>query len=149
MIYEMYKVSENSRKLQYPSLLKMFSKEESVMSIDKDEDIEEDPYFFESVNNTDKNNNLGNQEEIKETDQDVLLTDTQDGVENNQKNRVITTSQEENDTQILNTDAQIDTENNQFETNKTVSEDNDLDEAEGEMDQEFINDEDMIKIAET
>lgn len=151
MIYEMYKVSENSRKLLYPYLLNMFSKEDNNNFVD--EDLEEDSYFSESIKDNNKSNkNINNQEEEnKETAHDLLPTETQDGFENQQKNNGVVPSQGSEEG-VNDTNAQIETENNQFESEKSLNEGEgveNLGEGEGENDDEFINDEEMINIAET
>ncbi|CAI2363378.1 unnamed protein product [Moneuplotes crassus] len=116
MVYEMYKVSQNSRKLNYKHLLDLLcgNKEESM---NRYGDLEDDSYFSHSVTKSAvQKRNLKSDEEAKNVNEN---TDTQINEDN-------------------------ETENNNQEQEESGMNNADL--AEGE---EYINDEEMIRISES
>ncbi|CAI2387658.1 unnamed protein product [Moneuplotes crassus] len=119
MVYEMYKMSQNSRKLNYRHLLEILTQDSSEY-MHKYEDVEDDSFFSQSVTKADARKfALEAPENAKEAE----------NIDNEE-------------TQINNSE-NMNTENHQ-DTDKNPT---DADLAEGE--DEYINDEEMIRIAET
>lgn len=154
MIYEMYKVSENSRKLRYSRIIKLFdpNKIEEDESVSELKEFEDDSYFSESLKAPGNNKDTEN-EEIKEENQDNIKTESNSmkNLHKETKSAVATVARavsKETGGDASGNDTQMnETENNDFETGRSQMNEDDL--PEGENDDEYINDEEMIKIAET
>ena len=150
MIYEMYKISLNSRKLLYPHLINIFIDDPDKDSV-SGRDFEDDPYFSQSLNDDEEekspadSNNVD--EEVKDPTHDFFPSKKEEDIDDLKLKDELKESENANETQLNETEGQMETEQNQFETDRSGAIDEDL--GEGEMDDEYINDEEMIKIAET
>lgn len=160
LIYEMYKVSKNSQKLKYFQIFKLFEKkpEEGIKSGGKqiEEDIDDnydDEFSPMSKQSQSKNQYTNDREEAKETAHDILHNETDPEFTDTQltklKHKTLPQTPKEavdatiTETQNLDTQMNFETEQEKPATNRTTNSN------EGENEDDYINDEEMIRIAET
>jgi len=177
MVYEMYKVSKNSKKLKYSRIFELFDKDHrasQILNSDKkvDENYEEDSFLGLAM---DEPISGGIDEEVKETAQDVGVQETeaefgetgQEIIKEKEKQYQITTNDDHHpetygeetsnhedtfldtsqnqDTQN-NLETHLDTENNKFMTDRSSADQNMQNE--GENNEDYLTDEEMIKLSE-
>lgn len=161
LIYEMYKVSKNSRKLNYSRVFELF---DDNYIPPKKKEVEENREDEHLTKNKSVKSNEQSKEEVKETTPDVLATDpgfarpreTPKNIKENAEHADLPTNvqndREENSNRentindtMVNQDTQhnFDTANSKFVTDQTSE-----DLGEGENGDDYISDEEMIRIAE-
>lgn len=160
LIYEMYKVSKNSQKLKYSQIFKLFGdkSEKNIKSegkqIEEDNDEQyEDEFSPLSKKTLSNNQQTHDREEAKDTAHDIHPNETDPEFTDTQltkfKHQTLAQTPKDaidqtiTETQNLDTQLNFDTEQEKQQTNRSTPSN------EGENEDDYINDEEMIRIAET
>lgn len=161
LIYEMYKVSKNSRKLKYHYIFEvLYGEKRKELNPAKDENISDAYGDLQISDEKHHNSGSNNYEEVKDTTFDLMPNETDPEFVDNKKSKkgpekgaVATGRHTETDRDNYahdhtgnDTQHNFDTENNKYVTEQSSM--NPDAQGEGENDDDYINDEEMIKIAE-